>query len=141
MSRTSVFRTQVEFGDCDPAQIVWFPNFFRWVDAASRHYFVSAGVPLWSELTRTRGIIGTPLLDCQASFKRTATYGDPIEVHTQVPDWGSKAFTMNHEIRSGDTLLATIVEKRAFVRKHPDDPARMQAIVVPDDIKALCAGA
>ena len=22
----------VEFGDCDPAQVVWFPNYFRWMD-------------------------------------------------------------------------------------------------------------
>ena len=108
MTRVIVFKTQVEFGDCDPAQIVWFPNFFRWVDAASRHFFVASGVPLWSELTRTRGIIGTPLLDTHASFKRTATYGDPIEVHTSVPDWGNKAFTMRHEIRSGEHLLAEI---------------------------------
>jgi len=28
--RTTVFTIQVEFGDCDPARIVWFPNFFRW---------------------------------------------------------------------------------------------------------------
>ena len=23
---------QVSFGDCDPAEIVFYPNFFRWVD-------------------------------------------------------------------------------------------------------------
>lgn len=139
MTRVIVFKTQVEFGDCDPAQIVWFPNFFRWVDAASRHFFVASGVPLWSELTRTRGIIGTPLLDTHASFKRTATYGDPIEVHTSVPDWGNKAFTMRHEIRSGEHLLAEMTEKRAFVQRHPQDPSRMQAIAVPPDIIAMCA--
>ena len=40
-----VYTVRVEFGDCDPARIVWFPNFFRWIDAASRHFFVECGVP------------------------------------------------------------------------------------------------
>ena len=26
-----VYTVRVEFGDCDPAGIVWFPNFFRWI--------------------------------------------------------------------------------------------------------------
>jgi acyl-CoA thioesterase FadM len=38
---------KVEFGDCDPAGIVWFPNFFRWIDASSRHFFLECGVPRW----------------------------------------------------------------------------------------------
>ncbi len=29
MSRVHTTRIDVEFGDCDPAQIVYFPNFFR----------------------------------------------------------------------------------------------------------------
>jgi 4-hydroxybenzoyl-CoA thioesterase len=37
MTKTVVHQVRVEFGDCDPARIVWFPNFFRWIDAASRH--------------------------------------------------------------------------------------------------------
>ena len=32
MRLTHTYSLRVEFGDCDPAQIVWFPNFFRWVD-------------------------------------------------------------------------------------------------------------
>ena len=38
-ARTITHTVRVEFGDCDPAAIVWFPNFFRWIDAASRHFF------------------------------------------------------------------------------------------------------
>ena len=32
------YRIAVEFGDCDPAGIVYFPNFHRWMDASSRHW-------------------------------------------------------------------------------------------------------
>ena len=52
-----IYNVRVEFGDCDPARIVWFPNFFRWIDAASRHFFVECGVPPWHETEQTLGII------------------------------------------------------------------------------------
>ena len=42
-----VHTVNVEFGDCDPARIVWFPNFFRWIDAASRHFFIGCGVTVY----------------------------------------------------------------------------------------------
>ena len=40
MGREVIHTVRVEFGDCDPARIVWIPNFSRWIDAASRNFFV-----------------------------------------------------------------------------------------------------
>ena len=40
----------MQFGDCDPAGIVFFPNFSRWMDAASLTFFMQCGVPPWREL-------------------------------------------------------------------------------------------
>ena len=34
---------RVEWGDCDPADIVFYPNYFRWFDAASWNLFEVAG--------------------------------------------------------------------------------------------------
>ena len=47
MSKIIVFRVGVQFGDCDPAGIVFFPNFSRWMDAASHHFFVGCGLRPW----------------------------------------------------------------------------------------------
>jgi len=44
---------RIEFGDCDPAGIVFYPNFQRWMDAASLHFFVQCGVAPWRELVKT----------------------------------------------------------------------------------------
>lgn len=59
MTKEVVYVHHVQFGDCDPARIVWFPNFFRWIDAASRHFFAECGVPPWYETERTTGMLGT----------------------------------------------------------------------------------
>ena len=125
----------VEFGDCDPAGIVFYPNFFRWMDAASRHFFTAAGVPPWRELEARDGILGTPLVDASAHFERPATYGERIAIDTTIVEWRGKSFVMRHAIRRGGTKLAEGREVRVFARRHPDDPARIQAVEVPPDIR------
>jgi 4-hydroxybenzoyl-CoA thioesterase len=116
MSKTVVYEVQVVFGDCDPAGIVFFPNFSKWMDASSLNFFMKCGILPWRELVKTRGIIGTPLLEINTKFIRPATYGETIQVHTSVQEWRDKV----------------------FVHKHVD-PDRIKAIPVPEDIKALCS--
>ena len=45
MSKIHIHRVDVQFGDCDPAGIVFFPNFNRWMDESSAAFFVACGVP------------------------------------------------------------------------------------------------
>jgi 4-hydroxybenzoyl-CoA thioesterase len=130
---------QVMFGDCDPAGIVFFPNFSKWMDASSLNFFVQCGVPPWRELVKTRGIIGTPLLEIHSKFMRTATYGEHLQVHTSIEEWRQKVVIQKHLVMRGETLLCEGLETRAFCIRHPDDPDRIKAIAVPEDIKALCS--
>jgi 4-hydroxybenzoyl-CoA thioesterase len=135
-ARTSVYPVRVEFGDCDPAQIVWYPNFFRWIDAASRHFFAQCGVPRWEETERTMGVIGTPLVDTQARFIRTASYGDALEVHTRVSEWRNKSFVQSHRIMRGEDLIMECEEVRIFAQRRPEGGIR--AVPVPESIRCLC---
>ena len=139
MSKTSVYEVKVQFGDCDPAGIVFFPNFSKWMDAASLHFFMENGVPPWRELIKTRGIVGTPLLEINTRFMRPATYGETLQVHTSVVEWRSKVFIQKHVVMRGDTVLCEGLETRAFVVHPPEAPDSIKAIPVPEDIKSLCS--
>lgn len=138
MPRVQIHRINVEFGDCDPAQIAFYPNFFRWYDASSRHFFEDCGVPPWRELQKTTGVIGTPVVETSSRFIRPTSYGDVVEVHTSIVEWTEKSFVMKHELRRGDVLLAEGRDVRVFAIRHPDDPSRIKAVPVPEDIKRLC---
>ncbi len=136
--KTHAYAVNVQFGDCDPAGIVFFPNFSRWMDEASLAFFMAQGVPPWRELVKTRGIIGTPLLEINTKFFRPATYGETIHVHTTVEEWAAKTFRHRHVVKRGDTVLCEGTEVRAFCIRDPENPERIKAIPVPEDIKALC---
>jgi 4-hydroxybenzoyl-CoA thioesterase len=137
MSHRHTTEFTVEFGDCDPAQIVFYPNYLRWVDAAARHFFVAAGVPSWSELEAATGVLGTPVAEVAVRFMRPATYGDRLAVDTTIAEWRGKAFVMKHVVRRGADVLCEAQETRVFARRHPDDPTRIQAVVPPDVVVRL----
>ena len=139
MSRIVTTDVLVNFGDCDPAGIVFFPNFSRWMDAASLNFFVACGVPVWSELVKTTGIIGTPVLEINVKYVSPAKYGETIRISTSIAEWREKVFVQKHVVTRGETLLCEGTDVRAFVTKHPNDPDRIKAIPVPADIKAMCS--
>ncbi len=139
MPRSTLHTVNVQFGDCDPAGIVFFPNFSRWMDAASLAFFMQCGVPPWRELVKTRGIVGTPLLEIHTKFIKAVTYGETITITTHVDEWRAKVFVQLHRVTRGDELVCEGREVRAFVKRDPQDPERLRAIPVPEDIRALCA--
>ncbi len=138
-AKTQFFETEIEFGDCDPAGIVYFPNYFRWIDASGRHFFEQCGVPPWRELTQINGIIGTPLVDTQAKFLRPAVYGQRIRITTWIDEWRGKSFVLKHVVSRGDEVLVECSEVRVFATRHPDDPGRIRAVEVPDEIRRQCS--
>ena len=139
-----IYTQKVEFGDCDPARIVWFPNFFRWIDAASRHFFVECGVPPWHVTEQTMGVIGTPLVDTHAKFMKTASYGDVLRIHTSIPEWRGKSFVQRYRIRRAssqggthaDDEIMECDEIRIFAGRRQDGGIR--ALAIPDEIRKLC---
>jgi 4-hydroxybenzoyl-CoA thioesterase len=139
MARTTHHSVNVQFGDCDPGGIVFFPNFSRWMDAASLMFFSQCGVPPWRVLERERGIVGTPVLEINSKFFKTVSYGDTIQIATHVEEWRRVAFIQIHRVTRGDELVCEGREVRAFIKRDEHDPDRMRAIPVPEDIQALCA--
>jgi 4-hydroxybenzoyl-CoA thioesterase len=136
-TRTIIDRVRVDFGDCDPAGIVFFPNFARWMDAASLHFFMACGLPPWREFVKTTGIIGTPLLEINTKFVKPATYGEWLDIHTSIHEWRDKVFIQKHVVKREDTLICEGLETRAFCVRDAD--GRMRAIPVPPDIRARCS--
>ncbi len=133
---------RVEFGDCDPAGIVWFPNFFRWIDAASRNFFTECGVPRWAEYELTTGILGTPIVDTQCKFLKTATYGDTLQVRCGITEWRHKSFVQHYAIvrtraDGGEDIILECDEVRIFAMRRDDGKNGIRAVAVPADIRAL----
>ena len=146
--RTVVHKVKVEFGDCDPAGIVWFPNFFRWIDHASRTFFSACGVPPWYELEARTGVLGTPLVDTKCRFVNSVTYGETLDIHVHIAEWRGKSFVQKYRIlRGGDdiensrTLVLECEEVRIFAARTTDAQGGngIRAVPIPEDIRRMCS--
>jgi 4-hydroxybenzoyl-CoA thioesterase len=137
MSKTVVYGIDVQFGDCDPAGIVFFPNYSRWMDAASHHFFRRCGLPPWHAMADLPGCVGPPLLEIHTRFHTAVTYGERIEVHTSIEEWRDKVFIQLHRVTRGDELICEGRETRALCVR--DDRGRLKAVRTPDFIRSACA--
>ena len=128
------FPCRVHWGDCDPAGIIFYPTYFRWIDAASWALFEAAGyTPKWMKEQHT----AMPLVSAECQFLFPAEQGDRCEVHSRIARFGGKSFVVDHDIvRSDGTLLAKGRETRVWGRHEggPGTPMRGQAI--PEELKA-----
>ena len=138
MPKTVVYPVRVEFGHCDPARIVWFPNFFRWIDHASRHFFVECGVPPWHETEKTLGVIGTPIVDTHARFVKTASYGDELAIEVSIPEWRGKSFVQRYRCMRGADVIMECDEVRIFAGRREGEPEAIRALPIPEEIRRLC---
>lgn len=141
MNKEVIYTQKIEFGDCDPVGIVWFPNYYRWLDAASRNFFISCGVPSWRDTLQERGIIGTPMVKCDTVFVSPASYEDTLVISTYVSKWGRTSFVQHHRVfrrtpGNEDVLVVEAHETRVFASYQE---GTLRAVPIPQDYKALCS--
>ena len=128
----------IEFGDCDPAGIVYSPRYFAFFDAATFALFERAGIPKRT-LIKDYGIVGTPLVDARARFMLPSSYGDEVVVESAVVEWRRSSFEISHKLFRGETLAVEGTETRVWAAPHPDDPKRIKALPIPAEVIARFA--
>ena len=126
---------QISWGHCDPAKIVFYPNYFIWFDQSTHHLFDKAGANM-GDLMDQYGVVGLPIVDAHAEFIYPSKYGDEIEVTSWISEWSAKTLIVTHEIHNNGLLAVKGTEVRVWAKPHPDDPKRLQAQVIPDSIRA-----
>lgn len=136
MSFSNRMPLKIEWGQCDPAGIVYNPRFFEWFDIGSWTLVQAAlGVPRHA-LAGRFGIIGLPLVEAGANFKAALKFGDNAELVSTVLEVGRSSLSVQHHIYKGETLAVEGLEKRVWASPHPDDPTRMRAIPLPNEVRA-----
>ena len=127
------FRTErrVDWGDCDAAGIVFYPNYFRWMDSAFHELAESIGCGQ-RRLQNDFGLLGTPLIDTGCSFKAPASFGDPLEIAVLVTRLGESGFTLSYRFLRDGAQVAEGHEARVCVRAVSSAIARA---TIPDALR------
>jgi 4-hydroxybenzoyl-CoA thioesterase len=132
MLRNSTARF-VQFGDCDPAGIIYYPRYFVFFDDATTE-LLSVALRCSIHLSPIRGrSIGVPAVQADATFLAPVSFGDLLKIETSVTNVGRSSFSLEHLVRVEDAVRARGTETRVLVKREVDNVAR--ATVLPDDLR------
>lgn len=132
---TNTRHRTVEWGDCDPAGIVFNPRFFEWFDAASAALFSRALGMTKAEMVKRYDIVGIPLVDTRATFQVPCSYGDEVRIESTVSEFRRSSFDVRHRLLRADGALAVeAFETRVWVGRHPDRPGGIKAQPIPEEV-------
>jgi 4-hydroxybenzoyl-CoA thioesterase len=128
---------RIEWGDCDPAGIVYYPRYFEMFDTSTNSLFEAAG---WKkpELLRAFSIVGYPMVDTRAKFLIASSFGDDIVIETRIAAFRTSSFDIEHKAfkpaPEGEKLAIEAFETRVWVGRHPDDPTRLKSRPIPEEV-------
>ncbi|MGL3608062.1 acyl-CoA thioesterase [Rhizobium sp. G187] len=109
---------EVEWGDCDEAGIVFYPNYFYWLDCTFQRLLKSRG--LGQRQVQTEFGAVTPLADAGMQFRAPVRYDETIRVEAKIMVWEERRFRVDYRIISGDKLVAEGYELRAWATLTPN---------------------
>ena len=127
----------VEWGDCDPAQIVFNPRFFEWFDGCTAGLFAAAGYNK-AALREKFGFAGFPLVESRAQFLKPSRFGDTVRIETTATDIRRSSFDIRHQLFNHGELAVEAFETRVWTGRDPTNSTRLKSMPIPEDIvKAL----
>jgi 4-hydroxybenzoyl-CoA thioesterase len=135
LSNTRTVR--IEWGDCDPAGIIFYPRYFEIFDASTAALFERAMGMTKIKLLKTFNFAGYPLARTRARFVRPTRYGDDVTVETTV-SFGRSSFAIEHRLSRNGEICVECSEKRVWVVR--DANGRLKSHPVPDEVRAKFRG-
>jgi 4-hydroxybenzoyl-CoA thioesterase len=111
----------IEWRDCDPADIVYHPNYFAWFDASLMHHFEAAGLPKKQLLARY-DLIGWPMIETRAVFHKPSTYGERVTIETRITTFGRTSFQVEQKLFRAPACAARRSGRRSLRDARPGRP-------------------
>lgn len=130
---TSRQTIRVAWGDCDAAEIVFFPRYFEWFDAGTHALFDKVGLS-FARLSELYGRVAIPLVATRATFILPSTYGDDVVIETAIARWGRSSFDVHHRLLRGEALAVECLETRVWTVWNSAN--RLEGQAVPQDVIA-----
>jgi 4-hydroxybenzoyl-CoA thioesterase len=122
----------IEWGDCDAAGIVYYPNYFRWIDGCFHALGRAAGFDQMS-LGRDFGLMGTPLMESSLKFVSPGRYHDSLRIEARITRLGGSGLTVAYALSIDGRAVAQGHEARAFVAEVE---GRLRPAPIPTPIRA-----
>ena len=124
----------VEFGHCDPTRMVTPKHLFEYFDNGTWSLFEAALGVARRDFLDVFGIL--PLVDVRLDCRKTVRFGDEIEIASRVAEFRRSSFDVEHRVLSGGELAVLGGETRIWAVRNKDNPEKISARPLPDEVVA-----
>lgn len=124
---------RIEWGDCDPAGIIFYPRYFEIFDASTTHLFEAALGISKHRMFKELDFAGFPLVRTQARFLKPTRFGDDVTVESEIT-FGRSSFEVEHRLSLQGEICAECSEKRVWTVRAAD--GRLESHPVPQEVLA-----
>jgi 4-hydroxybenzoyl-CoA thioesterase len=133
---SNIRRTRIEWCDCDPAGIIFYPRYFEIFDTSTTVLIERALGMNKIEYLKTYDFAGHPLVEARACFRLPTRFGDEVAIKTELVECGRSSFKVEHRLTKAGTLAVEGFETRVWTVRHPDDPKRIKSQPIPPEVLA-----
>lgn len=130
---TRTIKVEIQFGDCDPAGIVYYPNYFRFFDNATAGLLSAAFAMHKRNWLKHYGIAGIPMVDTGARFIKPSRFGDVVDIRSEITELGRSSFSVKHTLLRDGEVAIEAHEKRVWVVR--DEQGGIRSAPLPDDVR------
>ena len=130
----NVRTTRIEWCDCDPAGIIFYPRYFEIFDTGTTALFERALGMNKIAYLRAYDFAGHPVVETRARFRQPTRFGDDISIETTLVECGESTFKLEHRISKGGALAVEGFETRVWVKRDAGNPRRMQPQPIPAEV-------
>ena len=134
---TNTRTTRIEWGDCDPAGIIFYARYFDIFDISTTTLLERALGMNKIAYLKAYDFLGHPLVETRGRFLLPTRFGDTVTIESAVVACGRSSFKIEHRLSKDGALAAEGFETRVWVMRDPADPKGMQAQPIPADVVVL----
>jgi len=128
--------TRVEWGDCDPAGIIFYPRYFEIFDGSTTALIERALGMKKIEYLKAYGFAGHPVVEARARFRVATRFGDEVSIASALVECGRSSFKVEHRLSRDGTLVVEGFETRVWVSRDANDPTRVRSQPMPAEVLA-----
>jgi 4-hydroxybenzoyl-CoA thioesterase len=132
---------RIEWGDCDPAGIVFYPRYFAMFDHSTNLLIEQTLGLSKHQLYETYEFAGYPVVEARSRFLASSRFGDDVVIETSLTAVRRSSFDLTHRLSRDGTLAVEGFETRVWAVRDPARPGRFKAKPIPLELVArLTAG-
>jgi 4-hydroxybenzoyl-CoA thioesterase len=126
--------TRIEWGDCDPAGIIYYVRYFEIFDISTTMLLERVIGMKKIQYLKAYNFLGHPVAETRAKFRVPTRFGDEVRIETQVVAVGRSSIKLEHRLFLGDALAAEGSETRVWAVRDPHNPERVKSEPIPAEI-------